>query len=154
VSDTLRTIDALVMLACASLYLGTGWSLVAFQLPDSATLTPSTYAIPFVRPIARATAFFTPLTYVMVTASALLVWGEWDTGYVWVPIVYLVCTMAAGLLTKYGIFPLNRLMAKGIPTQEELDGVLHRWGRLSRIRMAIWTVEWCAIAAYFGLRAS
>jgi hypothetical protein len=154
VSDTLRTLDALFMLACASMYFGTGWSLVLFQLPDVPNLTPSTYAIPFVQPIARAVRFFTPLTYAMTATGGLLVWGEWDTGYVWVPLVFLACTVGAGLLTKYGIFPLNKLMADGIATQDEVNRVLARWARLSRTRTFIWTIEWGAMAAYFGLRAS
>jgi hypothetical protein len=153
VSSTVRTIDALVMFAAASLYLGTGWSLVLFQLPDVKTLTPATYAIPFVAPIARAMRFYTVLTYVMIAASIVLIIGEWDTGYVWVPIVYLVLTVAAGQFTRSLIFPLNARMAAGIPDPEEVQKVLAKWAGLSRIRNWAWTAEWLAMAIYFGLRA-
>jgi hypothetical protein len=151
-SSTLRTLDGLLMFAAASLYLGTGWSLVLFQLPDAKSLTPATYAIPFVNPLVRATRFFTALTYVMIAASIALIVGEWDTGYVWVPIVYLVLTIAAGQLTKSLIFPLNARMREGMTDPKEVQSVLARWARLSRIRTVMWTGEWIVMATYFGLR--
>jgi hypothetical protein len=152
-SSTVRTLDALILLGAASMYLGTGWSLVLFQLPDVKDLTPSTYAIPFVKPLPRAVRFFTALTYVMIVASIVLIIGEWDTGYVWVPIVYLVLTVAAGQFTKSLVFPLNARLAEGMTDPAEVQTVLAKWARLNRIRNWAWTGEWLVMAIYFGLRA-
>jgi hypothetical protein len=151
-SSTLRTLDGMLMFAAASLYLGTGWSLVLFQLPDAKSLTPDTYAIPFVNPLVRATRFFTALTYVMIAASVVLIAGEWDTGYVWVPIAYLVLTIAAGQLTRSLIFPLNARMREGMTDPREVQSVLTKWARLGRIRTVMWTSEWLVMATYFGVR--
>lgn len=153
-SETVRVIDALVLLACASVYLGTGASLVLFQLPDIPRLTPETYALPLVEPAERATRFFTWMTILMLAAAVVLIVGEWDEGYVWVPIVYLVATLAATQLTRAVIFPLNRRMAAGLTEPREVRLVLGRWARLNRLRAVLWTVEWGVIAAYFGLKAA
>jgi uncharacterized membrane protein len=152
VSDTLRSIDALFMLACASMYFGTGWSLVLFQLPDFKQLGPEDYQLVIVKPIERATRFFTAMTALMLLAAGLLVWGEWDTGYVWVPLVYIAATVGATALTKYWIFPINRRLEAGVTEPVALRRDLDRWAVLNRIRTLFWTVEWAAIAAYFGLR--
>ena len=153
-SEVIRTLFALVLLACASMYFGTGWSLVLFQLPDIPRLGPETYALPFVKPVERATRFFTWMTIVMLVAAVVLVVGEWHSGYVWVPIVYLAATVASTQLTRSVIIPLNKRMAQGITDPAEVRSVLTRWARLNRLRASLWTVEWAAIAAYFGLRAT
>ena len=143
-----HVINALLLFACASMYFGTGWSLVLFSFPMAPQLTPATYAIPFVMPIAQATRFFTPMTGVMLASCAVMLWGEWRTGYRWVPVV-----VAASLITTRAIFPLNDIMAAGITDQARLDDVLARWMRLSRVRNLLWTLEWLAMAAYFAHRA-
>jgi hypothetical protein len=153
-SEVVRTLIALVLLGCASMYFGTGWSLVLFQLPDVPRLGPDTYALPFVKPVERATKFFTWMTIVMLIAGVVLVIGEWHSGYVWVPIVYLAAVVAATQLTRSVIFPLNARMEAGMTDPAEVRSVLSRWARLNRLRAGIWTVEWVVIAAYFGLRAT
>ena len=148
-----HVVNALVLLACTSMYFGTGWSLVLFSFPMAPQLTPATYAIPFVMPIAEATRFFTPLTGVMLASCALMLWGEWRTGYRWVPVVVALAVVAASLITTRAIFPLNDIMAAGITDQARLDDVLARWMRLSRIRNMLWTLEWLTMAAYFAHKA-
>ena len=153
-SETIRIIDALVMLACASVYLGTGLSLVVFQLPDVPTLRPDNYALIFVKPFQRATRFFTWMTIVMMVAAVVLIIGEWDEGYVWVPAVYLALTLLATQLTRSGIFPLNKRMEQGMTDPDEVRTVLAKWSNLNRLRALIWAVEWSVIAAYFALKAA
>jgi hypothetical protein len=154
VSETLRTIVALAMLVFAAMYFGTGWSLVLFQLPDFKRLTPETYRLPILGSIARATRFFTVMTILMLIAAAVAIVGEWRHGYVWVPIVYLVATVTATELTRHVVFPVNAKLQAGVTDPDELHGLLDRWSRLNRIRCYLWTVQFAAIAAYFGLRAS
>jgi hypothetical protein len=149
----LHVANAALLLACASMYFGTGWSLVLFSFPIAPRLTPATYALPFVLPVEAATHFFTYMTIVMLVGAAVMIWGEWRTGYRWVPIVVLLAVLAATLLTTQIIFPANHEMEAGIATQARLDVVLARWMLLNRIRTGLWTVQWLAMTAYFVLKA-
>ncbi|AHG91822.1 protein of unknown function DUF1772 [Gemmatirosa kalamazoonensis] len=149
----LHVVNATLLLACASMYFGTGWSLVLFSFPIAPRLTPSTYTLPFVAPVEAATRFFTVMTIVMLVSAAVMLWGEWRTGYRWVPIVVALAVVAATVLTTRIIFPANHEMEAGIATQARLDTVLARWMLLNRIRTGIWTVQWLTMATYFALRA-
>ena len=152
--ETLVVLDALFLLFCASIYLGTGWSLVLFSFPIAPRLTPETYAVPFVEPVTHATRWLTWLTIAMLAAAIPLVIAEWGTGYVWVPIVYLAAVILATALTQRFIFPYNQEMRSGITDPRRLQTILGKWMRLNRIRTALWTVEWLVMAAYFGFRAA
>lgn len=152
--DALIVIDALFLFFCASIYLGTGWSLVLFSFPIASRLTPETYALPFVEPVTHATRWLTWLTIAMLAAAVPLVIAEWGTGYVWVPIVYLAAVILATALTQKFIFPYNQEMRSGITDSGRLQTILGKWMRLNRIRTGLWTVEWVVMAAYFGLRAA
>jgi hypothetical protein len=61
-SETANILVAALMLLFASMYLGTGWSLVLFSFPLAPNLTPQTYELPFIEPVKRATSFFTYMT--------------------------------------------------------------------------------------------
>jgi hypothetical protein len=154
VSDTLTIIDASLMLLFASMYFGTGWSLVLFSFPLAPGLTPENYQLPFMQPVQNATRFFTWMTSAMLVAAVPLIVAEWDSGYVWVPIVYLAATVAATALTLIFIFPYNRELTRGVTDPARLRLTLGRWMRLNTIRVLLWTVEWVAIALYFALKAA
>lgn len=145
--------NAVFLLACASMYLGTGWSLVLFSFPVAPQLTPANYQLQFVPQVTAATSFLTVMTILMIVLGLVMVWREWRTGYRWVPIVMLVGVAAATAFTKMVIFPLNVEMAAGITDPERLKTVLARWMQTNRIRTGIWTVEWLAMTAYFWLIA-
>lgn len=148
-TETWVALDGLFLLACASMYLGTGWSLVLFSFPLSKKLTPETYMLPFIDPVKNATRFFTWMTTAMLIAVIPFGIAEWDTGYVWCAIVYLLATLLATGLTMKFIFPYNHEMESGIPDQERLNLIMGKWMRLNTIRTLLWTVEWLAIALYF-----
>jgi hypothetical protein len=153
-SETANAIVAALMLLFASLYLGTGWSLVLFSFPLAPRLTPQTYALPFVEPVKNATRFFTFLTIAMLIAAVVLLVGEADSGYLWVPIVYLAGVIAATALTLLFIFPYNRELKAGVTDQDRLRLVLGKWMRLNVVRVSLWTVQWLAVALYFVLKAA
>jgi Mn2+/Fe2+ NRAMP family transporter len=144
-------LDASLLLLCASMYLGTGWSLVLFSFPSAPSLTVDNYYEQFVPPVERATRFFTWMTAVMVAAAVVLIVAERESAYVAAPAALLVGVVAATALTIKFIFPYNKQMEGGITDNEELHSVLGRWVLLNWIRVALWTVEWLAIAAYFAL---
>lgn len=151
-TDTWVVIDAVFLFLCASMYLGTGWSLILFSFPLAPRLTPQTYALPFVDPVQHATRFFTWMTTLMIAAAVPLIVAEWDSGYVWVPIVYLAAVAAATGLTMKFIFPYNQEMEKGITDPQRLRLILGKWMRLNIVRTSLWTVEWIVIALWFALR--
>ncbi len=153
-SETVTVTVAALMLLFASMYLGTGWSLVLFSFPLAPQLTPQTYALPLMEPIKRATRFFTVMTIAMLIAGAVLLVGEAGSDYLWVPIVYLSGVVAATALTILFIFPYNKELAAGVVDQERLRVVLGKWMRLNVVRVSLWTVQWLAIAVYFVFKAS
>ena len=148
-----RISDALLLLACASIYVGTGVTLVFFLFPIAPELRPDTYRAPFVLPVTAATRFFTYMTTAMLAGSAALVVLEWSSGR-WLPgALYLVLTAAATVLTVWRIFPLNRRMADGIRDARELQSVLASWTRMNTVRAALWALQWASIAAWWIHRA-
>jgi hypothetical protein len=153
-SETANALVAGLMLLFASMYMGTGWSLVLFSFPIEPELTPQTYRLPFVEPVQRATKFFTYMTTAMMIAAAVLIFGEADSGYLWAPIVYLLGVIVATFLTLRFIFPYNKELERGIDDERHLHVVLGKWMRLNVVRASLWTVQWTAIALYFVLKAA
>src|SRR4051812_13047775 len=112
--------NVVFLLACASMYFGTGWSLVLFSFPIAPKLTTETYYLQFVPQVQTATAFFTPMTIAMLVSASLMIWTEWKTGYRWIPIVVLAAIIVATALTEVKILPINAEMAAGIKDQARL----------------------------------
>jgi len=112
-TDTWVVIDAAFLLLFASLYLGTGWSLVLFSFPMAPKLTPETYQLPFVDPVRNATLFFSVTNVLMVGAAIAMIVAEAGTEYLWVPIVYLAMVVISAGVTTIIIFPYNREMRNG-----------------------------------------
>jgi len=153
-SETANVIVAALMLLFASMYLGTGWSLVLFSFPIAPRLTPETYELPFIEPVKHATQYFTWMTVAMLVAAVALLIGEADSEYLWAPIVYLAGVIAATALTMLFIFPYNKELKAGVTDQERLRVLLGKWMRLNVVRTSLWTVQWIAIALYFVLKAA
>jgi hypothetical protein len=147
-----KILDASVLLLCASMYLGTGWSLILFSFPGRERLTVGNYYEQFVPPVERATKFFTWMTNVMIAAAIVLIIADWHSWYVVAPAVVLAGVIAAAALTVKFIFPYNKRMAAHIRDQAELQFVLGKWIRLNWIRNSFWTVQWIAITAWFAIR--
>ncbi len=153
-SETANALVAGLMLLFASMYLGTGWSLVLFSFPIEPELTPQTYRLPFIEPVEHATKFFTYMTIAMMIAAAVLIFGEADSSYLWSPVVYLLGVIAATVLTIRFIFPYNKELEGGIADERELHLVLGKWMRLNVVRTSLWTVQWISIALYFVLKVA
>jgi Mn2+/Fe2+ NRAMP family transporter len=149
--STWLIVDASLLLLCASMYLGTGWSLVLFSFPGASDLTVNNYYQEFVPPVQRATRFFTWMTCVMIVTAIALIVGERDSAYVIAPAVVLTGILAATGLTIKFIFPYNKQMAAPITDETTLHVVLGKWMVLNWIRVSLWTVQWTALAIYFAL---
>ncbi|MGH9114769.1 MAG: hypothetical protein ACRDWW_02970 [Acidimicrobiales bacterium] len=147
-------INDIFLFLCASMYLGTGWSLVLFSFPVAPKLTPANYYEQFVPQVTAATRFFTVMTTLMIaSAVVMIVWEPtgWERSF---PGLVLASIVAATTLTVVAILPDNRRMAAGISDQAELNTILRRWMRLNRVRVALWSVQWAALATWVGLKVT
>jgi hypothetical protein len=144
--------DAMVLLLCASMYLGTGWSLTLFTLPGRHAMTVHTYYDQIIAPIQRATRFFTGMTIVMVVTAIALIVAEWGDPYVLAPIAVLAAVVGATALTTLVIFRYNRRLKAGITDERELHEVLERWAFWNWFRLALWTAQWVSVAVYVALK--
>lgn len=107
----LLLLNHVVLLLCASIYLGTGVSLALFRFP----LEPATH-------------FFTYMTVLMLICAVIMLATEWLSGLRWVPVVVLLALIAAAALSHFAIAPQ---------------------GNWSRVRIALWVVQWAAMAYWF-----
>ncbi len=145
----LLLLNHVVLLLCCSIYLGTGFSLVFFQLPLEPQLTVDNYYMIFVAPVAAATHFFTYMTIVMLICAVIMLATEWLSGLRWVPVVVLLGIVLATGLTIYVIIPLNRELAAHVADPERLKIVFHEWANLNRVRFTLWVIQWAAMAYWF-----
>jgi hypothetical protein len=111
-----KILNAAVLLLCASMYLGTGWSLILFQFPSRPKLTIDNYYEQFVPPVQRATRFFTWMTMLMLAAAVVMIVADRGSAYVIAPSVLLVAVIAATALTLKFIVPWNKRMEEGSQT--------------------------------------
>lgn len=146
-------LNAMLLFACASMYFGTGGSLVLFSFPIAPQLTPDNYFLPFVAPVEAATRFFTYMTIVMCASAVVMAWSEWRTGYRWIPLAVLAAVIAATALTIYGIFPYNHEMEAHIADAARLRVVLDRWMLLNKLRVSLWILQWVFMSVYFAQKA-
>jgi hypothetical protein len=153
VKAALAVLNASFLFWSTAIYMGTGWSMRLFSFPIVPKLTPDNYYYVFVPQVAYATAFFTPLTWMMMASALIMLWLEWRAGIRWVPIVVLLLVGLAGWITVQFIFPYNRQMTAGIHDPAQLQDILGHWTQLSNVRLWMWTAEWAAMMWYFGRRA-
>jgi MFS superfamily sulfate permease-like transporter len=147
-------INHCVLFLCASIYFGTGVSLVFFQFPSFPQLTVSNYYLYVVPPVDRATEFFTYMTGLMYLTGGLLLLAELRTGLRWIPITVLSALTASTLLTVFVVFRDNDQLRAGISDPDRLTAVLGNWQRLNYVRAAIWTTMWLAMMSYFAARTA
>lgn len=148
--STLIVLNNMLLMACCSMYFGTGWSLLLFSFPTSKTFTVANYYDQIVPQVTAATKFFTWMTSVMIAAGIVMTISEWHHR-VWAPIVVLVAVTTATALTVIWIFPANHVLEGHVTDQRVLDSTLRKWMVLNRIRVALWTVQWLTMAVYLGL---
>ncbi|WP_224241972.1 hypothetical protein [Hyalangium gracile] len=146
----LHMLNACLLFLCASMYLGTGWSLVLFSFPIAPQLTVDNYYLQFVPQVTAATRFFTWMTLVMLVSAVVLFIAERKSPLRWYPVIVFLGVVAATLLTRFLIFRYNAEMASGIRDPERLREVLAGWMTTNRIRVGLWTVQWLAMMGYFA----
>ena len=140
----------LLLFACTSMYFGTGWSLMLFSIPATEGVTTDNYYTHIIPQVEAATKFFTYMTNLMIFLVIVMIIGEWGETLWWVPWVVLAGIAAATALTIRGIFPLNRAMKEDITDEAELRTTLKRWKNLNLVRVLFWTLQWVAMAIWFG----
>lgn len=139
------------LLLMASIYLGTGFSMMVLQLPGmKKSLNPSNFDDRMNAPIRRATTAFAVQVLLMVLGGIVLTVAEWDEGaYRYAPLLYVVATVAATAWTMLVIFPVNQRLRDTNADPDQFRRLLDHWTRLSTVRFALWIVEWAAITSWF-----
>ena len=145
----LLLLNHVVLLLCASIYLGAGIFLGFFLLPLEPKLTVDNYYLIFVEPVASATQFFTYMTILMLICGVIMLATEWLSGLRWPPAVLLLGVIAATVLTETILFPLNTKLGAHITDPAALKTIFHQWANLNRVRISIWAVQWVAMAYWF-----
>jgi hypothetical protein len=150
---SLAVLNDVLMLLFVSMYFGTGWSLILFSFQIAPKLTVDNYYLQFVPQVTAATRFFTVMTTLMLISGALMIWSLWGTVLVWVPVVVILAVIVATGMTEIWILPLNKQMSAGIKDPGQLQSIIGRWMGFNRVRVGLWTVEWLAMAVFFGIKA-
>ena len=150
----LSLFNRVLLLACVSMYFGTGWSLVLFSFPIAPELTPDNYYNQFVPQVTSATTFFTYMTMAMLLSCLLFIIEEWKTKLKWYPIVVLILVITATLLTTTYILPYNEQMSAGITDPVQLQDILKKWMRLNTLRVSLWTLQWITMVLFFSSQYS
>jgi hypothetical protein len=145
----LLLLNHVILLLCASIYLGTGISLWFFQLPLEPKLTVDNYYLLFVEPVTAATHFFTYMTILMLICGVIMLATEWLSGLRWPPAVLLLGVIVATVLTETILFPLNAKLEAHITDPAALKTLFHQWANLNRVRISLWVVQWVAMAYWF-----
>jgi hypothetical protein len=148
----LRVPNAMLLMACCSMYFGTGWSMGLFTFPIRPLLTVHNYYLEYVPEIATATAFLTVMTYVIYAALGLMIYTEWRTPYRWFPFLVVASVTTSTTLTVFGIFPYNRMMAAGITDPAQLARILDVFEQRSWIRITLWSFQWSVMLLWFALQ--
>jgi MFS superfamily sulfate permease-like transporter len=145
----LLVLNHVVLLLCCSIYIGTGVSLIFFQFPLEPKLTIDNYYLIFVEPVTIATHFFTYMTILMLICALVMLATEWFSGLRWVPVIVLLAIIAATVLTMAVIIPLNKELAAHVADPARLKTVFRDWSNMNRVRVALWFVQWTAMAYWF-----
>jgi hypothetical protein len=149
----LIVVNEVLLLLFVSMYLGTGWSLVLFSFPIEPKLTVDNYYLQFVPQVTTATRFFTVMTALMLVSAVLMIVSLWGSALVWLPVIVILAVIGATVLTEVWLLPINKQMSAGIKDPALLQSIIGRWMALNRVRVGIWTVEWLAMAAFFGIKS-
>jgi hypothetical protein len=138
------------LLLLASIYLGVGFSLVAFQFPGAlGSMNAGNFVERMYAPIKRATVTFTVQTLLMLVGGIVLTVAEWDQGgYRFGPLGYVAATVAATAWTVLVIFPVNERLKATDDDPAEFRRLLVVWMRLHFVRFVFWVAEWFAIAVW------
>jgi hypothetical protein len=140
-----------VLLFCASIYLGMGFSLVVLQFPGAlATTRAANFPERFGDPVRRAVAFFSVVSAIMIAGGIWLTVREWDlSGRRWLPLLYVLLAVGATAFTVVAILPVNRALYRDVADESRFRALLSRWIRLNVVRYGFWVLEWFAIAVWF-----
>ena len=138
-----------ILFLCCSIYLGTGISLVFFQLPIEPKLNIDNYHLVFVDPVQHATGILTYMTILMAITGLIMLASEWLSGYRWPPIIVLGVVAAGALIGVVLIFPINEQLTAGLTDNAEFATLFGQWANYNRIRAALWLLQWLAMMYYF-----
>jgi hypothetical protein len=141
---------AVALLFFASIYMGTGFGLVALQFPGALENTkPDDFGTRFGSAVRLATIYFTVATTSMVVGGLWLAYRDWFSGgRALLPLIYAILAASSATFTTQVIFPVNRRLVAGIPDIAVFRSTLRTWMRYTVIRFFIRLGEWLVMAGW------
>ncbi len=151
--NRLLALNNALLFISASMYLGTGGSLVFFQFPSFSELTVDNYKLIIVDPIDRATVFLTYMTLLMYFTAAVMLLAEYRNHMRWVPIIVLLALTTTTLITTAFLFDVNDEFRQGVTSQSRLDELVDTWKSFNVVRFSLWILMWLAVMSFYWIRA-
>ena len=136
----------------SSLHMGLMVSVFLFWYPSWVGLTLATIHDNFGIPAQLATNLFVILIPIMFITSAIMIISEWKTNIKWPAIVILLGSLGSTVMAYYFLFPLNNIIAAGLPTQAALTDILKKWMVLNDYRVAFSVTTWLAVLVFFQMK--
>lgn len=146
---TLLTIDAVYLLAGATVYVGVLTTLRLFLYPTWTDVRPDNLQQRFSQPVEAATRFFTVAIPTWMAAAIVLIVAEWGESTVWPPILALAMLLTTAIMTVVVIRPINLTLKAGVADLAEMTALLQRWMKINNIRWGVVIVFWCSVVWYF-----
>jgi hypothetical protein len=138
----------------SSLHMGLMVSVLLFWYPTWISLTLTTIHENFSIPAKLATNLFIVLIPIMFITSAIMIISEWKTPLKWPAIVILLGSLGSTTMAYYFLFPLNDIIAAGVPTQAGLTEILKKWMVLNDYRVFFSVTTWFAVLVFFQMKIS
>lgn len=132
-----------------TLYVGVLWALHFFWYPGWRKFKVDNYYDQFIPQTTAATRFFTVVVPLMYLALTIMGISERKTGQRWYPLAGIATLSGATAVGQGLIIPINKILAKGISDQDQLDGYFQRWMRYNDIRGVLMTLMWIVLMLFF-----
>lgn len=150
--NTIRNINAGYCFFVSSIYMGVMWSLHYFWYEGWSALKLDNVAEHFVGPTSRATEFFTILVPIMFAVTIIMIIMEWKKRTLWPTLVIFLGIALSTYVGYFLIIPINKEIAAGLATQEDLNAHLEKWMYLNNVRKDTTTVMWLGCLFYYILK--
>lgn len=147
--EVLLTINHVYFFFGATVYVGTMWALRFFFFPGWQSMTVANVQEHFIVPTRAATRFFTVVVPLMFLTGLIMVITEWGENEIWAALLAYLGILASTFVGTREIIPINKKIAAGVGSQDELVPLLKRWMFLNTLRFYTTTVMWGATMWYF-----
>jgi hypothetical protein len=148
----LLTINNSYTFFISSWHMGLMVSVLLFWYPTWIGLTLTTIHENFGVPAQLATNIFIVLIPIMFITCAIMIISEWKTKAKWPAMCALIGSLGSTVMAYYFLFPLNNIIAAGLPTQAGLTEILKKWMVLNDYRVCFSVFTWFSVLTFFLMK--